>query len=130
MRLAARRALNRRAIDRLMPLPPATVTELQPPAKPSQRALDEAWRDQVGVLEQRLTLALADLYQRDDIAVSGALEPNQRQELHPGRSDRMLTGNGMPAVAYMHSGPYARMAVSIAMARHLLARDGGGSAGP
>lgn len=122
--------MNLRALRRLpasLQPAPVVVSDPLPDVKPSQRALDEAWRDQVSVLEQRLVLALTDLYRRDDITVSGAIEPNQRQELHPGRSDRMLTGNGMPKTEYMHSGPYARMVVSVQMARHLLNRDGGGS---
>lgn len=118
--------MNRaRLIERIAPLPPATVTDHLPPlaSKPTPDQLADVWNDSAAVLEQRLSLALAALYQRN-VQCSAAVEPNQRQERHVPEG-RMLTGNGAPPVEYMRTGKYLLMRVSVAMARKLLERDGG-----
>lgn len=118
--------MNRRQlIERIAPLPPATVTEHAAPfaPKPTSSHLAETWNESAAVLEQRLSMALATLYQRN-VRASGNVEPHQRQEQHePG--GRWLVGNGAPKAEYMRTGRYIVMRVSIAMARRLLERDGG-----
>lgn len=121
--------MNLRQINRLMPLPPATVTDPLPEGAPipSDRSMAEDWQDALAVLEQRLSLDLAHLYQRNVVCVGG-LAVNARQEQHdPG--GRKLSGQGAPAAGYIRTGKYLWMGVSIEMARHLLRRDGG-SSGP
>lgn len=126
-------ALTRRALRNLAPLPPAVVTEPlledgQAPRQPSARELAEDWLQAQAVLEQRLSRKLAHVYRRNVVCAAN-LDPNMRVEQHEPEG-RKLAGNGAPRADYMRTGGYWRMAVSIAMARHLLARDGGGSAGP
>lgn len=120
--------LSRRALDRLMPLPAAVVTEHLPDGAsvPSDRDLAEDWMQAEAVLEQRLSRELAHLYGRNVVCAAN-LEPNIRVEQHEPEG-RKMTGNGAPPTAYMWTGKYWRMAVSIAMARKLLNRDGGNGA--
>jgi hypothetical protein len=117
--------VNLRQLNRIAPLPSAVVTDHLPPfaRKPTPSQLVAAWNESAAVLEQRLSMALADLYQRNVQCLAG-LEPNQRQERHEAEG-RMLTGNGAPNAEYMRTGKYLLMRVSVAMARRLLERDGG-----